>query len=297
MDRYLLRYFLAVIDQGTFSKAAAACHVSQPTLSVGIAKLEQALGKPLFHRTSRRIELTPAGATLLPHARRIEAEFARAERRVRGAAAARVVRLGLVTTLPPRWIEGYLGRLRAYAPEERVEIVEGRKSELTERLGRGRIDAALTVLRGDEERPTHRPLVTEGYSLALSVRHRLAGRHAIDAEELFEEPMIVRHNCELLSETSRFFTARGVRPFFPARTASEERALAYVRNGLGITIMPNGFEAEGVARVRLAGFDFVRHIGLLFGSHVEPGGLLARPALRLLEETITAAAKDHSPNG
>src|SRR5690606_23591082 len=115
-DRYLLRYFLAVIDQGTFSKAAAACHVSQPTLSVGIAKLEQALGKPLFHRTSRRIELTPAGATLLPHARRIEAEFARAERRVRGAAAARVVRLGLVTTLPPRWIEGYLGRLRAYAP-------------------------------------------------------------------------------------------------------------------------------------------------------------------------------------
>ena len=60
VDRYLLRYFLAVIDYGNFSKAAAQCHVSQPTLSVGIAKLEQGLGRPLFRRTNRRVELTEA---------------------------------------------------------------------------------------------------------------------------------------------------------------------------------------------------------------------------------------------
>ena len=55
MDRYLLRYFLAVIDQGNFSKAAAACNVSQPTLSVGIANLEKMLSRPLFVRTNRRV--------------------------------------------------------------------------------------------------------------------------------------------------------------------------------------------------------------------------------------------------
>ena len=58
IDRYHLRYFLAVIDQGNFSRAAEACNVSQPTLSVGVAKLEKALGRPLFRRTNRRVELT-----------------------------------------------------------------------------------------------------------------------------------------------------------------------------------------------------------------------------------------------
>ena len=57
IDRYLLRYFLAVIEKGNFSKAAAACGVSQPTLSVGIAKLETMLDRPLFQRSNRRVEL------------------------------------------------------------------------------------------------------------------------------------------------------------------------------------------------------------------------------------------------
>ena len=75
IDRYLLRYFLAVIDHGNFSKAAVQCKVSQPTLSVGIAKLERLLDKSLFHRTNRRVELTEGGAHLAVHARRIEGDF------------------------------------------------------------------------------------------------------------------------------------------------------------------------------------------------------------------------------
>ena len=61
IERYLLRYFLAVIDEGNFSRAAVRCGVSQPTLSIGIAKLEQHVGRPLFNRTSRRVEVTQAG--------------------------------------------------------------------------------------------------------------------------------------------------------------------------------------------------------------------------------------------
>src|SRR3546814_1920653 len=70
IDRYLLRYFLAVVDTGSFSKAAAQANVTQPTLSVGIGKLERLIGATLFHRTSRRVHLTEAGSRLLPHARR-----------------------------------------------------------------------------------------------------------------------------------------------------------------------------------------------------------------------------------
>ena len=70
IDRYLIRYFLAVVDQGSFSRASRQANVSQPTLSVGIAKLESLLGETLFERSTRRISLTSAGARFLPPARR-----------------------------------------------------------------------------------------------------------------------------------------------------------------------------------------------------------------------------------
>ncbi len=255
IDRYHLRYFLAVVDTGNFSRAAAACNVSQPTLSVGIAKMEQGLNRTLFHRTNRRVELTQAGAALLAHARTIEAGFAAAEREAAGAVSMPTVRLGVLSTVPRRWIEAFLMRRHADAGGDRLEIVEGNERDLRTRLARGRIDTALTILRDDMDGATGRPIVSEGYSLALSTAHPLAGRDRLRAEDIAHEPMLVRRHCELLSETSRFFTARGIRPFFPARTTSDDKALAYVRAGLGLTVMPDGFAEAGVARVSLEDFS------------------------------------------
>ena len=104
IDRYLLRYFLAVIDQGNFSRAAAQCNVSQPTLSVGIAKLERLLGVALFNRTNRRVELTEGGARLAVHARRIESDFNLFEQSMRKTPARRLIRLGVLATIPWSWI-------------------------------------------------------------------------------------------------------------------------------------------------------------------------------------------------
>ncbi|RYG01519.1 MAG: LysR family transcriptional regulator, partial [Caulobacteraceae bacterium] len=70
MDRYLLRYFLAIVETGNFSRAAARENVAQPTLSAGIAKLEGQLQARLFDRTNRRVHLTQAGSRFLVHARR-----------------------------------------------------------------------------------------------------------------------------------------------------------------------------------------------------------------------------------
>lgn len=288
IDRYLLRYFLAVIEKGNFSKAAAACGVSQPTLSVGIVKLERTLGRALFNRTNRRVELTEAGVRLAEHARKIEAEFALAEREVRETALATTLRLGILVTIPPDWIERFLSDVATARPAHRVELVEGRERDLAEQLAHGRIDVALTLLRPDNERLTRERLFREGYSLAVSSRHPLAARDVIEAGELADNPMIVRRSCELIADTSRFFTARGVRPSFPARTADEGRALAYVRAGLGVTIMPDGYRGDGIARPRLAGFDFEREIGLIYASHVDPARLGEQPPLRLLRATIEA---------
>ena len=289
IDRYLLRYFLAVIDQGNFSKAAAHCNVSQPTLSAGIAKLESLLGRPLFHRTNRRVELTDAAVQLAGHARRIEEEFAAAERDVRQAVVAPTLRLGILGSIPAEWIEDYAVRLRQSGGGERVEFVEGRERELSERLARGGIDAALTLIRDDARFPAER-LFVEGYALAMGATHRLAGRDLIEGAELASEPMIVRRHCELLSDTSRYFTARGVRPFFPARVTSDDRALRLVRSGLGITVMPDCFRAPGIVRPRLADFPFTREIGLLFGHHADAASLRERRAIGLLAEAIEERA-------
>jgi DNA-binding transcriptional LysR family regulator len=289
IDRYHLRYFLSVVDTGNFSRGAAACNVSQPTLSVGIAKMEAALGRPLFSRTNRRVELTDAGVRLLAHARMIEAEFAAAEREVAGTVDVRTIRLGVLTTTPRRWIEHVLAERRSFPTGDRIEIVEGTERDLRSRLARGRIDAALITVRDGDAPTGSRHILTEGYALALSTAHPLATRDVIRAEELATDPMIVRRHCELLSETSRFFTARGIRPFFPARTTSDDRALSYVGEGIGVTVMPDCFRSPGVARVRLDGFDFTRDVTLVYAGHVDPHSVSHH---RLADALVAAAAGD-----
>ena len=263
IERYVLRYFLAVVDQGNFTRAAAQCRISQPTLSVGIAKLEASLGQTLFLRTNRRIELTPSGTRFAVHARRIEAEFAAAERDLQDTAPTKLVRLGIATTLPPSWIAAALGRARRASTTERLEVVEGRSSELVALLDRGRIDVMLGAI-GDDARG--RVLFEEGFAVAVANEHRLAKRATLAVADVAEETMIVRRHCEALAETSRFFTARGVRPFMAARTVSDDRALTYVRAGLGMTVMPLSFASEGIAMIRLTGFDPTRRVGVLVAN-------------------------------
>lgn len=288
IDRYHLRYFLAVIDQGNFSKAAAVCNVSQPTLSVGISKLETTLGRTLFHRTNRRVEITDAGARLATYARRIESDFAHAEAAVAGLAMSNTLRIGILETIPKVWIERYLLEHRVNGKNDRVEIVEGRERELQDRLARGRIDIALTILR-PSTRGEQDLLFSEGYSLAMASTHPLADRNCIAAEDLANEPMIVRRRCELLSETSRYFTARGVRPFFPARTTSDDRALGYVRAGLGVTVMPDCFTQAGVVRPQLENFHFTRDIGLLYSDTLDKDEIRSRSTIRDLVTSIERA--------
>lgn len=274
IDRYLLRYFLAVIDRGNFTRAAEACNVSQPTLSVGIAKLEALVGTPLFNRTNRRVDTTPAGARLAVHARQIEAQFNAAERLGEADVPRRTYRLGVLATLPLEFVRAATARL-AKLDTMRLELVEGRERELAERLAAGRLDAAITIVPRDDAQWQAVPLWTEGYSLALPDSHPLAREAEIDAAELAAETMIARRHCEVLSETSRHFTQRGVRPFFSAKTTRDQQALAYVAAGLGVTVMPDRFTAPGVVRVPLADFAHARTIGLVYRAGESPAEGLA----------------------
>jgi DNA-binding transcriptional LysR family regulator len=91
----------------------------------------------------------------------------------------------------------------------------------------------------------------------------LAGRNVITAEEVGDSAMIVRRQCEVLNQTSRYFTSRGVRPFICARTTSDEQAIELVRGGHGLTVVPDCYSAHGIALARLAGFNEARRIGIV----------------------------------
>ncbi len=263
IERYLIHYFLAVVDQGNFSRAAQLCGVSQPTLSVGIAKLESLAGHILFHRTNRRVELTSFGVTFATHARRIEAEFAKAMQAMAVDRQSKLIRLGIISTLPSSWVEAATHEA-CQVEGERLEIVEGRMRDLLPRLERGRIDAIIGVIRNDAHQ--HEVLFEENYALALWNTHPLAYRKIVEPEEVANAEMIVRRNCEALPDISRFFTQRGIRPFFAARTTNDDRAVAFVRSGLGVTVMPRCFAQSGIVMPTLAGFDQRRKIGLMFES-------------------------------
>jgi DNA-binding transcriptional LysR family regulator len=286
VDRYLLRYFLAVIDCGGFSKAAKQLNVAQPSLSVGIGKLERLLGAPLFRRTSKRVQITEAGSRFAVHARRIESEFNLAVASVAGMKPARELRLGVISTFPMALIAAAVGAARPTADGERLQIVPGNERELLQRLGRGQIDVALSIVRAESDRFTSEILFSEHYALAIHGDHPFAGESTIAAEDLSDNTMIVRRHCEVLAETSRHFTERGVRPFFAFRGSNDEQVLALVQCGLGVTVMPASYTVAGVVRPRLTGFNLRRRIGLLYAGHAGHLHHAESPILAALRERL-----------
>ncbi|HEX8899864.1 LysR family transcriptional regulator [Vitreimonas sp.] len=272
MDRYLLRYFLAVAELGSFSKAAARVNVTQPTLSVGIAKLESEVGARLFERTTRRVSLTPAGSRFLGHARRITQEYEAALREVAEAPRLKRVRAGILSTIPARDLERVVAHHAKHANAEALELLDSTERDIANRLSDGRLDAALTILRPNLESFAQETLCTEPYVLFVSATHKLAAAESIDGGTLAGETMIVRRQCEGLPEISRYFTNRDVRPSFSLRTLSDDRALSMVAAGLGITVAPLSFKKPGLSAIRLNGFDLTRDIGLVFSDRARDQG-------------------------
>ena len=284
IDQYMLRYFLAVAETGNFSRAAKAVSVTQPTLSAGIAKLERQLGSRLFDRDRQGVALTPAGSRFLARARRIAAEYELALQDLQHAPEPSVLRVGVLNTIPTATVEKLLSRHGAAGGGEVLELLDGSERDLAERLDRGRIDLALTVMRPHHSRFRPELLVRERYLMVLPQGHPLAEADVVEPEDLAGDRMVVRRHCEALPEINRFFTARGVRPRFVLKTTSDQRVLAVVRAGQGIGMMPESFADPLVRMVRVADFDLTRDIGVLYAAGAEISAHSNSPFLALLRE-------------
>jgi len=263
IDAYLLRYFLAVVEEGGFSRAAERCNVTQPTLSAGIRKLEEHLGAALFLRSARRVELTPAGARFLGRAQTIMREYNHALRDledIEDGGAKKPLRLGLAHTIAGWMAARITQAVAAVRPDGRIEVSEGSRQKLGNKLAQDRLDIAVQISIGNE--PAGDVIYTEGYGLALADSHPLAGEIEIAAEDLAQDAMIARRRCEVLQATSLHFTSRNIRPPIILRTTQCERAMAFVAAGLGVTVAPMSYRAPNIRRIALSTFSPTRTIGL-----------------------------------
>ncbi len=272
MDLYLLKYFLAVVETGSFTRAADRVFVTQPTLSAGIKKLEGQLGHALFERSNRRVFLTDAGTRFLPRAKAIFHECNLAVQSLEEASSAPVLRLGILTTLSNRAVGTMLAGFKQAEPGVTIEIYDGTEQELSNRLDDRSLDYALSIHRGQSE-DIAVPLFGESYDFILSKDHPLSGRTRVSASDLGEEYMIVRSRCEVLSETSRYFTDQNIRPRLVYRTPNDSRAIAMVAAGLGGTVVPQSLVDDRVAPVKLQGFDYKRQIALFRPGYQLPDGV------------------------
>lgn len=260
IKRSHIRHFLAVVEAGSFTQAAARIRVTQPTLSSGIADLERLVHARLFVRDRKHIRLTEAGGHFLPIARELERTFRLADSF--GAVEAAdwpQLKLGLIRSVANPVLECVIAEL---ARDFTIELIEGTDSELRAALGSGRIDLALGLIAPGQTGADVIPLLEEPYMMLVPAGHRLAGEQPVDPVELASEIMIARRSCELLEETSSFFTRHQVRPRFSLRSVSDERCIRMVAAGIGITTAPASLAGPGVVPIRVKGYDYRRTIGL-----------------------------------
>ncbi|WP_041604919.1 LysR substrate-binding domain-containing protein [Tistrella mobilis] len=254
MELRQLRYFIAVADAGSFSGAAAALGVIQPTVSQQVQKLEDRLHTNLFERHARGVRLTHAGQELLRSARRIMFEVDRALTSISRIARTEAGKLplGFYTSLSSGPLREALAALRAEAPDITIELYEGNPPDLLSALREHRIDLAVTVLgvTSPEFQTLH--LWDERLIAALPEDHALAAEETVTWRELADTRLVVR-TWETGAVLYTFLAGRIARDsYLPAdqHFVSREVLLGLVGLGFGMTVLgetATGARYPGVA--------------------------------------------------
>lgn len=234
-----LRYMLAVAEHRHFGRAAEACRVSQPTLSVQLKKLEDSLGVVLFERSSKQVVATPVCEALLAHARvalaEVEAMSALAKALadpLRGP-----LRIGVIPTLGPYLLPLVFAPLRDALPDLAIEPWEDVTSTLVEKLRAHELDAALLATEPDGADLSARALFTEPFLAALPPDHPLAARARIAEADLSADVLVLADGHCLRDQALAACGLAG--PLGGSlRAASLATLINMVAAGYGTTLVP-----------------------------------------------------------
>jgi LysR family hydrogen peroxide-inducible transcriptional activator len=241
MEIHQLRYFVAVAEEGSFSNAAEREHVSQPSLSQQIHKLEEELNEPLFDRLPRSVVLTEAGRCLLPYSRVILTALADAAKAVTALEAEVAGRLsvGAIPSIALYVLPRLIGRFQQAYPKVTFELFEDVTEKLAQRLEDGTLD--LVIASGSVETPNlaRHSLGREPLFLLVPEKHRFAHRKNVKWSELADEKFLLLHEDHSISiQVRQLLTANQLKPELVLRGAQLVTIARMVAVGLGVTVVP-----------------------------------------------------------
>lgn len=286
MELYQIRQFVAVAETGSFTKGAARAAVSQPAISAAIAKLEEEMGQKLFDRRQGTVFTTPAGERLLGAAKDILLACSTIKSSLRASCAPDTLRVGVLRTLPTVHVASILQTFRGAHPDVLVELFEGTREEIEQRLAQKKLHVCLTSLQGRDGKNSA-ALFTEPYVLAVNSAHRFAKLKTTALADLEGERFILRTGCETFRDTTALFLSKGIRTKLVYRTDQDDRALGLVAAGVGVALMPALYHAPGVVNVPIRDFTTTRTIGLRW---------LAQPAEHKSLNAMIVFASSHAWN-
>ena len=242
-----LRYIVAVARERHFGRAAEACFVSQPTLSVAIKKLEEELDVKIFERGGSEVSVTPLGEDIVRQAQSvIEQASAIKEIAKRGKdPLAGALRLGIIYTIGPYLLPELVKGVIEKHPQMPLMLQENFTVKLLEMLRTGELDCAIMAEPFPDTGLAIAPLYDEPFVIAAPASHPFAQREQVSSEELKNETMLLLgtghcfrdHVLEVCPEFARFSSdAEGIRKSFEG--SSLETIKHMVASGMGITVVP-----------------------------------------------------------
>lgn len=240
-----LRYIVTLAQEQHFGRAAEACHVSQPTLSIAVKKLEEELGVALFERAKARVHPTAIGLQVLEHARRILEQAAD----IRNLASAGMDQVagplcvGVLPTVGPYLLPQFIPLLQRMAPQMPLYVEEDLVSPLGAKLRHGELDALIVTAPFSKTDVVTQELFEEPFALLVPAGHPLASKAEVKEEDLLGQDVLLpaEGHCFREQILAAFPTLR--RPAAHSgvtRTGSLETLRHMVASGLGVAILPLG---------------------------------------------------------
>ena len=285
-----LRYLVAVAEHRHFGRAAAACFVSQPTLSTQIKKLEETLGVTLIERTNRQVMLTPVGESIVEQAQRVLGEVGRlvdiAEEHRDPLGGE--FRLGIIPTVAPYLLPRILGPIREALPNLKIQLTEAQTAVIARMLREGELDAVILALPLGEENIAEAVLYNEPFYLAVSRRHAKADRKWVRVDELDKEQVLLLEDGHCLRDQAlEVCKSQNAVENTNFRATSLETLRQMVAADVGITLMP-----ELAVRTRVAGVRYIPFAGPNSPSRtIGIGWRTSSPRIALLDQ-MTRTLRD-----
>ena len=249
-----------------FTRAAEACAVSQPALTVAVRKLEDELGGPLFHRDTKGISLTELGRIMRTHLARVEETRLLAGRAAQAALAdGGPLDIGIYSTVVPGILAPALEAFGNLVPDSELVLYDVWGAKAYDLLLSGAFDCAIVSRKADvSPRLQTVPLMSEPTVLAVAEAHPLAGRQSVRLADLADTVYFDRLRCEFREPIHEILAREGIRPRTRLRSESDTYILRAVVEGKGVTIGPRSvLSVPGVVTVPIEDAAFSRQIELV----------------------------------